>query len=329
VAETPFDRSDVSVIAAAVNRAPSVHNSQPWWLEFSHHGVSVLERTDISLPRHDPTGRDRTISCGAALTHAQLAVRRLGRDVTVSLFPEPLRHNEVGQVRAGAPRPTAAEELACFRAISLRRSHRHRFAARPVAPALVHDLLDTRGTDGVQFVALAGAVATTALAELLVFAAGAVQDDEPYQRELAMWAAGETGTGSRDGFLPAPADSRTLPWAGLVDRRTTIPSGPVLAARLTTETQVLICTGDDGPADHLHAGMAMQRLWLALTARGLVASVLTQPLHVLDARAGLIARLELAGYPQVLMRIGHPSTTARSANRHPLGEIVRAPTPPQ
>jgi hypothetical protein len=39
-----------------------------------------------------------------------------------------------------------------------------------------------------------------------------------------------------------------------------------------------------------------------------VGSVLTQPLHLHEVRAGLIERLGLAGFPQLLLRLGYPVT---------------------
>jgi hypothetical protein len=48
-------------------------------------------------------------------------------------------------------------------------------------------------------------------------------------------------------------------------------------------------------------------------------------LHVVDVRAGLIEHLELTGYPQVLMRLGHPQSVAGSSARKVLSDIVRAP----
>jgi nitroreductase len=74
----------------AATRAPSVHNTQPWVLELPDEGRAELyERLDRTLPRHDPLGRDRLISCGAALTHVLLAMRVLGWVPETTLFPEP------------------------------------------------------------------------------------------------------------------------------------------------------------------------------------------------------------------------------------------------
>ena len=42
------------------------------------------------------------------------------------------------------------------------------------------------------------------------------------------------------------------------------------------------------------------------TDAGLVGSVLTQPFQLPEVRAGLVEALSLAGFPQLLLRLGHP-----------------------
>jgi hypothetical protein len=53
-----WTRGEIEVIAGAVRAAPSVHDTQPWTLEFHDtRAVSLFERPDRTLPRHDPLGR--------------------------------------------------------------------------------------------------------------------------------------------------------------------------------------------------------------------------------------------------------------------------------
>ncbi|GAA3044245.1 hypothetical protein [Actinokineospora globicatena] len=135
-----WSEDDTAVLAAAFTRAPSVHNSQPWTLRLSGRRAVVHERVDVVLPRHDPLGRDRLISCGAAVTNLRLAVRRLGWAAPWRQFPDPAAPGALAEVDAPAPAPITDTELAAYRAIARRHSHRGPFADRPVAPALVDAL---------------------------------------------------------------------------------------------------------------------------------------------------------------------------------------------
>jgi hypothetical protein len=94
----------------------------------------------------------------------------------------------------------------------------------------------------------------------------------------------------------------------LVREDTRLADRITLTERLMGEGLLVILTSDDTRRDHFLAGSAMQRVWLSAITRELVASVLTQPLHLHEVRAGLIERLELNGYPQLILRLGYPST---------------------
>ncbi|MGW5055032.1 nitroreductase family protein [Actinokineospora sp. NPDC004072] len=92
---------------------------------------------------------------------------------------------------------------------------------------------------------------------------------------------------------------------------------------LAAETQFIVATDGDTRRDHLGAGMALQRLWLTAVASGLAGSLITQPLHVSEARAALVTDLGLPGPPQAVLRIGHPAHVTPPTHRRPLADLVR------
>jgi nitroreductase len=96
-----------------------------------------------------------------------------------------------------------------------------------------------------------------------------------------------------------------------------VPDLPTLTDRMRRECVLLVETPDDGPRDHVRAGMAAQSTWLAATAVGLAGSMLTQPLQVPEVRAGLIEGLSLPGFPQAFLRFGHPADSPQ------ITEVVR------
>jgi hypothetical protein len=66
----------------------------------------------------------------------------------------------------------------------------------------------------------------------------------------------------------------------LVREDTRLADRITLTERLMGEGLLVILTSDDTRRDHFLAGSAMQRVWLSAITRKLVASVLTQPLHL-------------------------------------------------
>jgi hypothetical protein len=70
---------------------------------------------------------------------------------------------------------------------------------------------------------------------------------------------------------------------------------------------LLATTAEDGPADWLRAGHALQNVWLTAATFGLVGSALGAMLDLPGVRSGLVERLGLTGVPQVVLRLGWPA----------------------
>jgi hypothetical protein len=293
------------LVAAAAYAAPSVHNTRPWVVEFGagQRDVCLYERLDRALPRHDPLGRDRLISCGAALAHMIVAVRMLGWTTETELFPDPAHPDLVGKVSATGRAEPADVDRAAYHSMSARHSHRKPFARTPVPAETRALLLAANRTDGVGLRVVSD-VDADALAKVLSHSALVLRADRTYQRELVAWTSAVRDPTPGDGVSTATRHTATLPWAGLVRPNTAVPDVGTLANRLRSEFLVLVETPDDGPVDHVRAGMAAEQVWLAATAAGLSGSVLTQPFQLPESRAGLVESLDLNGFPQLMLRFG-------------------------
>lgn len=144
---TPGERGLLTLVA---DLAPSVHNTQPWQLSF-HDDIrvlSLLERRERALPHHDPLGRDRLISLGAALTNVHLALRVLGWVPEVSLLPDPACRDEVARIIVRERCAPSDDEVARYVAESGRHSYREPFLEARVGDATVRRLT-AHGVDGV------------------------------------------------------------------------------------------------------------------------------------------------------------------------------------
>lgn len=310
-----WTRAEIGVLVRAVGNAPSVHDTMPWVLEAKADVAELHERIDRGLPRHDPSGRDRLISCGAALTNLVLAVRSLGWRERVKLLPDAARPDLIARVTASVGEPASPRELALYWAMFRRRSYRRPFTADGVDEETVRGLVAAGAAEGVTPRPLSESDCGT-VAGLLGYAAEVLRADRGYQRELESWTARYAGhVGAEDSVVAGAPENDTLPWAGLVRCSTRLPDAPTLARRMAAELVLVITTDGDGMRDHIRAGMALQRIWLAAVAEGLAGAVITQPLHLDEVRTGLIDRLDLPGYPQALLRIGHPAAVLKARQR--------------
>jgi nitroreductase len=320
----PWTAAETEVLVRSMTRAPSVHNTQPWLLEVGPAELRVRERAERPLPHHDPRGRDRAASCGAAVANLELAVRTLGRAAEIEFLPDAREPDLVARIAVGAEVAPTHEELRRYGAIARRASHRAPFDGVAVPAPVVHKLVDAGGAPGVEARPVRPGREVAVVARLLHYAAEHFRADSGYQRELSLWTirderAHRHGVGLPAGRVPAGS----VPWAGLVRRATEVPDTPELERRLADETLLVFVTADDARADHVRAGYALERAWLAAVDLGLAAAVLTQPLHLEPVRSALCEDLELTGFPQALLRIGYAAEADPPSPRRAAQEVLR------
>lgn len=310
--DPPGDRTVEAVIELA-QRAPSVHNTQPWRWVFDGIRLFLFIDPDRMLPGADPRGREQMISCGAVLHHARTAFAARDWHTDIGRMPDPERPDllAVLDFRAWPDPPGGIPP----RAAAIRRRYTDRLPMDPpphwsqVAPrlrALVapHGLgFDELGDDVRAGVA---AISDTTSA--------ARRDDWLYHDELHWW----TGrSGSREGIPAAGMISdaelarvgvaRAFPSAPHSDRR----PGHVDQARL-----VVLSSPEDSRRHWLRTGEALSAVLLECTADGLGTCPVTHLTELPEGREALAALLPRQAYPQVLIRVGNsPATPTRPRPR--------------
>jgi hypothetical protein len=311
---------DLTAIAWAATRAPSVHNTQPWALRARPDGLEVHEDLTRALPVVDRFGRGRLISCGAATYSATVAVAHLGWAPQTALLPDPANPRHLATVTARAPQPPTADDERLYAAIAHRRTHRRVFMPAPPRRDLTEALVEAVRGHGAWLHVVVPA-RRERLADLLWRAARAQADDEAFRAEIGGWlrVAGE-GT---DGVPIGSLGTAPYPIDGLVTG--TLPAGEGtpewVAEELGRATVAVLFTRGDDPADWLRAGMALQHLLLLATADGLVASFADQPVQQTRMRPELAATLGEPGHAQAIIRLGEPLVTVPPTPRRPLDEV--------
>lgn len=321
-----MDREELRTVTELAIRAPSIHNTQPW--QFGLDGDAVTVRADRSrqLPVIDPDGRQLHISCGAAIEHARLGVRSLGRACAVHLLPDSADLDLLARLDATGSSPLTADERALLEAIPRRHMHREAFEPRPLPEELVEAL--RRGV--VEFGAWLSPVERpedlVRTAVLLSHADEAERADPAYHEELRRWLRpdGETAVdGIPSTALPAtPPESRqsTLLLRDFdLDR---VLSGDATAEQVVPPRErpfvAVLGTPDDDERSWLQAGRALAWLLLRGTVAGVFASPLNQVLDLSGTRTRFAHDLGLVGHPQMLLRMGyatgHSSTPRRAAD---------------
>jgi hypothetical protein len=303
-----------------------VHNTQPWRFHWDGTTLSVLEDPSRGLPVLDPHGRERVLSCGAAIENAVLALRELGRHCDVELLPDRAAPDLLARLVPGAPESASAAEHDLLEAIPRRYTDRGAFLPRPVPAEAVDRMRLAAELAGACLRPVERVDERVALAVLLEHADEIEASDPAYVEELRRWRTHErTAEGIPDAALPTEGVAHRGSDFRLRDFD---PGAQSAAAGHDTEPPVpehplavVIGTAGDDRVDWLRAGMAMGRVLLQATVDDLTASPMTQVVEVERLRARLRKELGLVGMPQVVLRVGY-GQGRMTTRRRPVDEIL-------
>ncbi|WP_448608128.1 Acg family FMN-binding oxidoreductase [Geodermatophilus sp. URMC 60] len=330
-----MDEQQWTAVVAAAIRAPSVHNTQPWRFTAAGDRLELHRDHERALPVLDPTGRQQVISCGVAAEFAAVALRAVGVEAEIELLPTPEDPDHLATVRAGAPREVAPGDTALADAIDRRHTERAPFLPRAVPEGVLERIRADAGPLGVWVKTVTGSDEEVATAFLVSRAEELERSDPGYLAELERWL--RTDPAAVDGIPvgAVPEDdpgARPSNWlvrdfvAGSRAPHDFLPAGDPTAPPPEVERPTVLLLGTDGDdrTAWLLAGRAMGRLLLTVTTEGLAASPLTQALDWPATRTRMRARLSLIGYPQMLLRMGYPSTSGGAVSgRRPVSDVLR------
>jgi nitroreductase len=307
-------------VVEAATLAPSVHNTQPWRFRITADGFEL--RADRSRQLHilDPAGRQLTISCGAAIAHAEVAARGISADLQVDLLPEPDDADLLARVHLLPGALASVEEVKEAEALLRRHTSRERYDDRPLPAELAEELRVVVDRQGAMLRAVADEDDLIELEVLLSGADAAEERDPEYRAELRSWVH---PVDSGDG-IPA-ADEGAPPRASSLRLRDFSLSAP---ERLSGEAPpaehpavVVLTTDDDRPESWLRAGRALGRMLLHAAATGVQAQPLGQITDLESHRRQLARRLGLVGLPQLVLRLGYVHDSA-TAPRRPVEDVL-------
>ncbi len=304
----------------AATAAPSVHNTQPWLFRLGDEHIDVYVDRRRQLTMLDPHGREMFVSVGAAVFNLKVALRAHGREAVVRLTPDPADPDLAARVTIGRPAAVTSSVRALAAAIPHRHTNRRPFVDRPVPDEVLAELAIAVANEGAALV-----VADTPLRDgvlsLTRTAENRMRANPSYRAELAAWTT-PPGIGRRDG-VPREAFGPRDTDAALPLRDLGVGNGaPAVEVEFEPDPTILaLFTSGDQPADWLRAGVALQRLLLTATVRGLAATPLSQLTEIVPLR-DLLTDSATGQVVQTVLRVGYPTTPARATPRREWTEVV-------
>jgi nitroreductase len=316
-----FRRGVLEPVIAVANRAPSIHNTQPWLWQLHPDHLSLRADRARQLRIADPDGHSLLISCGAALSLTELGLRTLGFEVETRRLPDPADPDLLAEFRLSAQRQVTARDGALFAAAQRRQSDRRPFRAEDVAPDAVETLREAAAGPSVHADFPVRDDQRVNLAVTVSWADRTEANDPDYIAEMNRWL--RDSDVHTDG-VPAAAIPNVPPGQ---PRHTDVPlrdfevgvPGRLLIERGVDERPLIavLLTQSDTPDQQLQAGEAMMRLMLEAELLGLGTCPLSQAVDLVAFRSRVRTLMGWQGFPQMMLRVGYPVTGDLQATRTP------------
>jgi nitroreductase len=325
-AESAEYRLDRAAAEAAVNvavRAPSIHNTQPWRWVFDGEALTLRADRSRQLRVADPSGHSLLISCGAAAVLTELGLRAASWRVNSASLPDPDDRDVLARFRAvGHDEPDEAVQAQVDAALR-RQSDRRPFSPEDVSDEEMEKLRNATRADGVYVDFPTQPDQLLDLAVAVSWADREERRDQAYIEEMNRWLRDPEVHATSDGIpldaVPHVADDHP--------RHTDVPvrdfevgmSGRQLIERDIDERPLIgvVFTDSDMPIDQFRSGGGMMRLMIEAELLGLASCPLSQAVDLTAFRGRLQGLMDWTGYPQMMLRIGHPAQTAQTAPRTP------------
>ncbi|MFD7896892.1 Acg family FMN-binding oxidoreductase [Streptomyces sp. NPDC059743] len=326
----PLDETTVGGLVFDAMAAPSMHNAQPWRFHYSPDSrtLALFADLDRAMPHSDPTTSGLHIGCGAALLNLRVAaVHQALRPVTV-LLPDPRTPALLATVRldsaaAGTAAVASGEGLSTlYPAIHERHTSRFPFMDRELPGNVRRELGEAARQEGAELTFLTGPHLRSVL-DLIRDAEGYNRMDPHREAELSRWtwsAGADAPTEGIPDYAFGPrkrggtAPTRDFAGTGVV------PGRPVADFEKQPEL-VLLSTPEDGPADWLRVGQAMERVLLLATLHEVAGAPATQALERPELRWLLRDPVSGSGHVQMVLRLGYGPRGPRTPRR-PVRDVL-------
>lgn len=288
-------------VVHGATRAPSVHNTQPWRWRATGGCLELHLDPARRLLATDPDGRSATISCGAALHHAQVVAGALGWSSTVVRHPEGPAASLLARIQH-EPAAPPHDAAALLEAVEVRFTDRRRFTSWPIPQDRLAHLVDVARAWGAEATVVTDA-RDRLRAERLVLQAGALQArSRRTAEERDAWVDRRTPDG-----IPAAVLTRSGVRADAHPHRyESVPDTDLEGQDLRDADSLMVLHAEnDDPPSWLRAGEGLSALWLTATSLGLSVVPLSQATEVDEVREALRHQvLGGAGHALLLARIG-------------------------
>jgi len=295
------DAGGLAMAALTAGFAPSVHNTQPWRWRVAGATLELWAVRERQLAMTDPIGRLLTLSCGAALHHARIALAAEGWQVTVKRLPDPARPDRLAQLTVAQPIEMTQAAVRLLQTARVRHTDRRPVSDTPADPAAIDELRQVADREGAHLHVLRREEVLE-LADAATRARQVEGNDQAWAEELAYWSGGERseGLGVPDQVMLSGPPQTTVPGHEFSPKGM-LPVGP---GHDREAVYAIIYGDEDADLAWLRSGEALSAVWLEATQRDLTVLPLSAAVEVPQTRQLIQRLLAHLGEPFLALRIG-------------------------
>ncbi len=306
-------------------KAPSGHNTQPWFFSREDDGICITPDFSRSLPVADPENRELFISLGCAAETAMIAARFYGYNAELNneLF------EKQGEIKIMLSKNEKSEVPDLFSFINSRQTTRNPYSDSPVSDDDLIKLKQIVTESGIDLEFYIGQDKINTFLPY-IFEANTIQMSNPnFKHELIQWLrfsekeALQKGDGLYAACSGMPSPGKTI-GNFIVKNFITVKSEEKRLHKLldTTTMLVMFTSRNNNILGWVKTGTIFQRFALTCTKLGLSHSYINLPCQINQVRDKMKRDMRLTGFPQLLIRLGSSQKMPFSFRRRVHGVIL-------
>lgn len=295
------------IVRSAI-KAPSGHNTQPWLFVKEEEGICIMPDFKRVLPVADPENRELFISLGCAAETAMIAARFYGYNAVLN---KSLLEKQ-GEIKILLSKNENAEEQELYSFINSRQTTRNFYSDSPISDDDLKKLKQVISESDTELAFYIGHAKINTFLPY-IFEANALQMSNPvFKHELIQWLrfsekeALQKGDGLYSACSGMPSPGKAI-GNFIVKHFVTVKSEEKRLLKLldTTAILVMFTSENNDILGWFKTGLNLQRFLLTCTKLGLSHSYINLPCQLNQVRDKMKEDLGLAGFPQIITRLGY------------------------
>lgn len=319
-------KSKINFLLGYAVLAPSTFNSQPWVCEIEGDVVKVFLDLDKMPKISDKTGRFGLISIGCFIENFIIAASYFNIPTSLRYVSVDHKKNQlIAKIQVGTGNVLEYSHL--FSYIVERATNRSLSKNIPIDKETI-DFFKLQVTQNIKIVCL-GLKHQADLKKISSFSDKQIWNDDDFKKEHVIWVRNNL-TRKSDGMPGFGVGVPTIPSflarpVILSNKFAAMQAKKNEAAINSTQNFVVVCSADN-QQNWIQIGRLYEKISLYLTSKGMVASPMGQFIEVEEGRKALseLVKDQTSLLPQMLFRIGYPSTIVKHSPRKPVADIVRS-----